>query len=44
MQRLSELCTDYDAHKERIGVLIIKLEKEKMKLTSLVEQGEAIKA
>ena len=44
MQWLSELCTDYDAHKECIRVLIVKLEKENMKLTSLVEQGEAIKA
>ena len=43
-QRLSELCTDYDAQKECIRVLTAKLEKEKMKLTSLVEQGEAIKA
>ena len=44
MQRLSELCADYNAKKERIGVLTTKLEKEKMKLTSLVEQGESIKA
>ena len=43
MQRLS-VHTDYDAQKERIRVLIAKLEKEKMTLTSLVEEGEAIKA
>ena len=43
-QRLSELCTDYDAQKECIRILIAELEKENMKLTSLVEQGEAIKA
>ena len=36
-QWLNELCTEYDAHKERINMLIEELEKEKMKLTSLVE-------
>ena len=43
-QRLSELCTEYDSHKERIRALIEELKKEKVKLTSLVEQGEAVKA
>ena len=43
-QWLSKLCTNYDAQKEHIRVLIIELEKENMKLTSLVEQGRAIKA
>ena len=33
-QQLSELCTEYDAKKERNKVLTIELEKEKMKLTS----------
>ena len=35
--RLSELCTEYDAHKERIKVLIEEVEKEKAKLTSFVK-------
>ena len=43
-QRLSELGTKYDAHKEHIRVLTEELEMEKIKLTSLVEQGEVIKA
>ena len=43
-QRLCELGTKYDAHKERIRMLIEELEMEKAKLTSLMEQGEAIKA
>ena len=36
-QRLSELDTEHDAHKVRIRVLTEELEKEKEKLTSLVE-------
>ena len=42
MQWLNELCTEYVAQKERINMLTGELEKEKMKLTSLVEQGDAI--
>ena len=44
MQRLNELCTEYDAQKECIDMLTKEMEKEKMKLTSLVEQSDAIKA
>ena len=40
-QRLSELSTEYNVHKERIMVLTEEM--EKAKLTSLVEQGKAIK-
>ena len=43
-QRLSELGIKYDAHKKRIKVLIEEMEMDKAKLTSLVEQGESIKA
>ena len=41
---MSELGIEYDAHKEHIEVLTKELEMEKAELTSLVEQGEAIKA
>ena len=41
---MSELGTKYDAHVERIRALAEELEKEKEKLTSLVKQGEAVKA
>ena len=44
MQLLNELSTEYDAQKESINMLIEELEKENMKLTSLVEHGDAIKA
>ena len=44
MQRLNELCTEYDAQKKRINMLTKEMEKENMKLTSLVEQSDAIKA
>ena len=36
-QHLSEQCTEYDAHKERIKALTEELEKEKEKLNSLVK-------
>ena len=42
--RMNELCTEYDAQKEHINRLTEELKKEKMKLTTLVEQGDAIKA
>ena len=42
--RLSELGARYDALKERIMMLTKELEMKKAKLTSLVEQVEAIKA
>ena len=41
--QLSELGIEYDAHKECIRILTEELEMEKAKLTSMVEQGEAIK-
>ena len=44
MKRLNELCIEYDAQKECINMLTEELEKEKMKLTSLVEWDNAIKA
>ena len=43
-QRLSELGTEYDAPKECLRVLTKEIKMEKIKLTYLVEQGEAIKA
>ena len=42
--RLSEVCTEYDDHKERIRAITKELDKDKVKLTSLVNQGEAVKA
>ena len=36
-QRLSELRTEYDAHKKRIRALSEELEREKAKLATLVE-------
>ena len=42
--RLRKLGPEYDAHKERIRVLIEELEREKAKLASLVEQSKTIKA
>ena len=42
IQWLNELGAEYDAHKQRIKVLTKELEKERVKLTSLVEQGKVI--
>ena len=42
IRRLSELGNEYDSQEECIRVLTIELEKEKAKLASLVEQGEAL--
>ena len=41
---MSELGIEYDAHNERIRMLTKELNMKKTNLTSLVEQGEAIKA